>query len=129
MGVRTGGQAARQTVGSYLDQYVPQVAETPDGDSRVYSRDLNEQPKAETGKVYEGRNLDSPVGETDPYVYNFGTPTSPHELWSSTAHRSASLSNMGGVRSSIDIISNNRYQRDEHELENLPTTKHVPGYH
>ena len=129
MAIRSGGAAARQTVGSYLEQYVPPVEESPEGDSRVYSRDLNAKPKAETGKVYENKKYTSEPGETDPYVYNFGTPVSPHEIWSDTAHRSAALSYMGGVRSAVDVISSMKKRRDEHELENLPTTTYTPGYH
>lgn len=98
-----------------MDSYSPPVSETPSGDSKVYSRDLNVSGYS--------------VSDDESYVYNFGTPTSPHERWGNVAHRSAAFSAGGGVRSSVDLVSSRSKSSVGHEVDDLPTVKHLPGYH
>lgn len=117
MTIKANSSDSRMSADGYISQYVPPTPETPDsGTSSVYSRDFN----SDSGYS---------VPEDEAYVYNFGTPTSPHERWSNMAHRSAAYSSGGGVRSSVDIVSSKSKGKVSHEVHDLPTTTPIPGYH
>lgn len=140
MSIKETSGGARVDLGGYLAQYTAPVAETPTNEvpnSGVYSRDLNVEPTV-GGRLYSDhaqqvydRDFNTIAGEgmDDGYVYNFGTPVSPHERWGATAHRSASYSALGSVRSSVDIVSSQSKSAVNHEVDDLPTVKPLPGYH
>lgn len=123
MSIKSRGR--QQTIDGYMSQYVPPTSETPDTGGYP---DMNTAPQFPDHKIYDGNfNVDPSTNMEDAYVYNYGTPISPHERWSDVAHRSASLAAMSGVRSSVDIISSQKGQVN-HEVESLKTTTHLPGY-
>ena len=126
MSIKGSSRQARETTADYIGNgYVPPANETPEGAN--YTRDLNVAPVNAADQVYD-RDLNTSVDFGDGYVYNFGPPGSPHERWGATAQRSAAYAPTG-VRWSTDIISSNRGDAVNHEVDDLPTVKPLPGYH
>lgn len=126
MSIKGTSNQARVTTGDYIGNgYVPPTTETPE--SANYTRDLNVAPVNVEDHVYE-RDFNTSLDFGDGYVYNFGPPGSPHERWGATAQRSAAYAPTG-LRWSGDIISSGSTSAVNHEVDDLPTVKPLPGYH